>query len=109
MGAIVSRRIRLLLPVGLEKSVPGDLHDVAAALSEANRAKGPTLWVVPGELLTEIEAFGLLCGVQAVPIGAGGIGGAEGAVWLALFGEEPALDRATELVGEIQGEAPFLA
>lgn len=108
LGTLVAKRIRLLHPAGLEKSVPGDLHDTAAALAEAQNAQGPTLWVTPGELLTEIEAFGLLCGVQAVPIGAGGLGGAEGAVWLALFGNESALDQCTALLDSIYGEPPFL-
>lgn len=108
LGTIVAQRIRLLLPVGLEKSIPGDLHDVAAALAEARDAKGPTLWVTPGELLTEIEAFGLLCGVQAVPIGAGGIGGAEGALWFALFGDRSALDKAQSILDDILGEPTFL-
>lgn len=108
LGALVARRVCLLQPTGLEKSVPGDLHDLAAALNESIDGKGPTLWVTPGELLTEIEAFGLLCGVYAMPVGAGGVGGAEGAIWLALFGDKDALDAAMSLVEEVQGEPPFL-
>lgn len=108
LGTLVAKRILLLQPAGLEKSIPGDLHDTAAALTEAQDAQGPTLWITPGELLTEIEAFGLLCGAQAVPIGAGGLGGAEGAVWLALFGDKSALDRCNTLLDSVYGEPPFL-
>ena len=53
LGTVVARRIHLVQPVGLEKSVPGDLHDAAALLAE-REGRGPTLWVTPGEIFTEI-------------------------------------------------------
>ena len=107
LGTIVARRIHMLQPVGLEKSIPGDLHAVAARLKELD-GKGPTLWVTPGEIFTEIEALRVLSGVDAVPLGAGGIGGAEGAIWLALFGDADAVDRAIESIDGVRQEPPFL-
>jgi len=108
LGTIIARRIRLVHPVGLEKSIPGDLHDAAAVLGDPD-GKGATLWVTPGEVFTEIEALEVLSGVRAVPIGAGGIGGAEGGVRLALFGDKKALERAESVLDGIYGEPPFLA
>ncbi|NOY82656.1 MAG: hypothetical protein GXP31_16790 [Kiritimatiellaeota bacterium] len=107
LGTLVARRVHLLQPVGLEKSIPGDLHEAAAMMKE-REGRGPTLWVTPGEIFTEIEAFNVVCGVLAVPVGAGGIGGAEGAVWLALYGDKDGLGRAEELVDSVRGEPPFL-
>ena len=107
LGTAVARRIRLLQPVGLEKSIPGDLNEIADMLREPD-GKGPTLWVTPGEPFTEIEALDVLADVMAVPIGAGGIGGAEGAVWLALFGTAEEIDRAQEVIKSVRGEPPFL-
>jgi hypothetical protein len=108
LGTVVARRIHYLLPVGLEKSVPGDLHETAALINRDSEGKGPTLWVVPGDIFTEIEAIATLTGARAVPAGAGGIGGAEGAVWLAIFGDTDALGRTEELIDSVRGEPPFL-
>ncbi len=108
LGTLTAKRIHLLHPVGLEKSVPGDLSDVARMM-KGSGGKGPTLWVTPGDLFTEIEALELLAGVCAVPSGAGGIGGAEGAVWLTLFGEAAQLDQAQAVIELVQNEPAFLA
>ena len=107
LGTVVSRRIRYLHPVGLEKSVGVDLNDIAARLNADPDGKGPTLWVVPGDIFTEIEALDALSGATAVPSGAGGVGGAEGAVWLAVFGTKQQLDKATEAIDLVRGEPPF--
>jgi len=108
LGTVIARRIRYLHPVGLEKSVNADLYEVAARLNGDPRGKGPTLWVVPGDIFTEIEALKVLAGVETVPVAAGGIGGAEGAVWLAIFGGAKALDRAHEVIASARGEPPFI-
>jgi len=107
LGTIVARRITYLHPVGLEKNVPADLVEVAALLNEDPDGKGPTLWVVPGVIFTEIEALDVLAGVEAVPVGSGGIGGAEGAVWLATLGTDEQLEKAQEIVASVRGEPPF--
>ncbi len=109
LGAIVARRIRLLHPAGLEKSVCADLAAVAEQVSRDPAGRGPTLWLTPGELFTEIEALAALSGVRAVHAASGGIGGAEGAVWLALFGTADQLGRAEEVLASVRGEPPFVA
>jgi len=108
LGTVVAKRIRYLLPVGLEKSVPGDLHETAALINRDPDGKGPTLWVVPGDIFTEIEAIGTLTEAQAVPAGAGGIGGSEGAVWVAIFGNKKTVERTEALIDSIRREPPFL-
>ena len=59
---------------------------------------------VPGEVFTEIDAIRLLTGAEAEMLAAGGVGGAEGAVWLALQGSEEQLAKAAELIKEVSGE-----
>lgn len=108
IGTCVGRRVRFVHPVGLEKSVGIDLDEAAAMINRDASGKGPTLWVVPGDIFTEIEALDVLTGVRAVHVGAGGIGGAEGAVWLALFGNEAQLTAAEELLASIRNEPPFV-
>lgn len=107
LGRIVARRICYLHPVGLEKNMSADLHQVAECLNKDKEGKGPTLWVVPGDIFTEIEALRILAGVETHQIAAGGIGGAEGAVWLAVYGTDKQLDKAKEVLSSIEGERPF--
>ncbi|MDP6776555.1 MAG: hypothetical protein QGI83_07315 [Candidatus Latescibacteria bacterium] len=107
IGTVVARRICYLHPVGLEKNVCADLHEVAERLSLDPDARGSNLWVVPGVIFTEIEALEVLSGVEAIQIGAGGVGGAEGAVWLALFGASGQLDKAQAVIDEVRGEPLF--
>ena len=109
LGTIVAKRIRYLHPVGLEKSTPADLNEVAERLNKDAEGKGATLWVTPGDIFTEIEALGVLADVEAVPISAGGVGGAEGAIWLALFGSKAQLDKAQEVIDSVRGEPPFVS
>lgn len=108
LGTIVSRKVRLIHPVGLEKSVPGELAVAARRIAqEASTGEIYGMWFTHGELFTEIEALETLFDVEAVAIGAGGIAGAEGSMRLALFGDRSELDRALAEISEIQKEPPF--
>jgi len=108
IGTLVARRIRLLLPVGLEKDIPTYIPEAARHL-EADGGPGPSLWPVHGDIFTEIEALWHLCGVHAMPIAAGGVAGAEGALWLACLGEAEKLEAVKALAEAIQDEPPFVS
>jgi hypothetical protein len=103
LQAAVGRRVQLILPVGLEKRVPGDLMELATRMN-APGSSGFRLLPVPGEVFTEIEAIRLLCGAEAEMVAAGGVGRAEGAIWLALQGSKEQLAKAAELIKEVSGE-----
>lgn len=107
LGRIVAQRVHLIHPVGLEKSIPGDLAEAAADMKNPD-GSGPTLWVSPGVIFTEIEALAILAEVEVVPISAGGIGGAEGAVWFMIAGTKSQLDRAREVLDAVRGEPLFI-
>jgi hypothetical protein len=108
IGTVVARRATLLMPVGLEKSVPGDLHAAYARLTQvAPHGAGPTLWPVDGMIFTEIEAAQTLSGARAFAIGAGGIAGAEGGVRLGVYGSAEEVARAGAAIEDILGEPPF--
>ena len=107
---LIARSVRLLVPVGLEKSLPGDFDDIADYVGALRQddTSGPAFWPIPGEILTEIEAVEALTGANATGIGAGGIGGAEGAVRLLIDGSPEQLDAAGKLIDDLQGEPAFL-
>jgi len=110
IGAIVGRRIVLVVPVGLEKCVAHRIEDVARFIESDADCRGavPSLWPLDAEIVTEIEALQMLTGVTAMQSGAGGVGGAEGAVRLTLRGTPEQIEAAAALVKSIQGEPPFV-
>jgi len=107
LQAVAGRRVRLLLPVGLEKRVPGNLDELAAKLNVPG-AHGPRLLPVPGEIVTEIEALAMLTGTTAELVAGGGVCGAEGSVWLAISGETEKEKLAKELIASLSNEPPFI-
>ncbi len=106
LEAVVGRRVRLILPVGLEKRVNTDIDEVAKKLNSPG-ANGPRLLPVVGEVFTEIEAISSLTGAQAEMVAAGGIAGAEGSVWLLVSGTKKEVEKAEKLLGSVSKEPAF--
>jgi len=97
----------LLLPIGLEKLIPGPIAVAAkaAAFQKYDRAMGIPcgLIPVPGRKIDEVDALAILSGAEATPIAAGGLGGAEGSVVLAISGTEEQVRTAFEIGSSVKG------
>jgi len=106
LQAVVGRRVRLILPVGLEKRVDSDLDKLALKLNVPG-AHGPRLLPVVGEVFTEVEAIFSLTGAKAEMVAAGGVAGAEGSIWLAINGTSREIQDVQALVKSISQEPPF--
>ena len=106
LPAVVGRRVRLIIPVGLEKRVNGDLNAIATKLN-APGAGGYRLLPVPGEVFTELEALRALTAAEVELIAAGGVCGAEGGCWIAVTGEEEQEAFAEQILASIADEPPF--
>ncbi|MBN1759606.1 MAG: hypothetical protein JW863_14865 [Chitinispirillaceae bacterium] len=106
LGAVIGRRVKLILAAGLEKRVYEDINHIAELLNMPG-ASGPRMLPVPGELITEIDALKILFGVDVTLVAGGGIGGAEGCVWLAVQGDELQLENVKRLMDETGDEEPF--
>lgn len=104
--AVIGRRVKLLVPIGLEKRIVGNLHTLALQVN-TGQSKGPRLMPMPGEVFTELDALRLLTGAEAELIGSGGVGGAEGSVWLAVRGSETQEQQAEQLLEEVKNEPTF--
>ena len=110
MAASRQRGFTVLCPVGLEKLIP---VPVSQAARIANRKGYSYSMGVPCSLLpldgervevvTEVAAVEMLCGAQAVPIAAGGLGGAEGAVTLVVEGSEQQVAKVVALAEAAKG------
>ena len=106
LAAVLGRRTRLLVPVGLEKRINGNLLDLSTRLA-ASDAKGPRLCPLPGRVFTEIDAIALATGAQSTLVGAGGVSGAEGCVWLAVDGDQDQLGKVDALMRVVLAEPNF--
>ena len=106
LPAVAGRRVKLMMPVGLEKRVNGDLHVLAEKLN-APGASGYRLLPVIGEVFTELEALKLLTGADAELIAAGGVYGAEGSCWLAVSGTKEQEDAAEKIFASVANEPAF--
>lgn len=103
---MIGRRVRLILPVGLEKRIPSNLDEIASRLNTPE-ASGLRLLPVPGEVFTEIEAISILSGATAELIAGGGVCGAEGSIWLAINGGTIKEAFAKEIIASLLNEPPF--
>ena len=103
IGHIIGKQIKLVIPVGLEKLSFEDINDLHKLAAEEDY-EGPRMWPVTGTIITEIEAMGILSGVDAYLYSCGGIAGAEGSVRLLIEGADEDVNNALELVKSIKGE-----
>lgn len=106
LQAVAGRRVRLILPVGLEKRVAEDLDSLSLKIN-APGSQGPRLLPVPGQVFTEVDAISLLTGVEADLVAGGGVCGAEGGVWLAVSGEPEQVEAAENIIKSVRGEPLF--
>ncbi len=108
IGIACVRGIPLIMPVGLEKLIPS-VGEAAAGWGQLtlDYSMGLPCWLTPvttALVVTEIQALGLLAGVRARLVAAGGVGGSEGAVILLVEGTEEGLNTAIEAIRGVKGE-----
>lgn len=109
LGPSHGKHLHFIAPCGLEKQVAGDLVAASRALTAAGAAlRGPSLWVTPAEIVTELDAIRVLTGAEAMQISAGGIMGAEGAAWITACGNEEEIAKVQALIEDVQGEPSML-
>ena len=106
LPAVLGRRVRLILPVGLEKRVDCDLNALATKINVPGEG-GYRLLPVPGEIFTEIDALKALTAAHVELIAAGGVCGAEGGCWIAVTGEPEQEAFAEQVLVALADEPPF--
>lgn len=103
---IIGKTLRLIIPVGLEKRIYGNI-DMLAMKVNTPGIKGPRLFPVSGEIITELEAIHILTGAKAELFSAGGVANAEGSIWLLLEGAKGEIKKAAGIIESISKEPPF--
>lgn len=104
LGTIMAKGINLVIPVGLEKSIPYSVVDISKRIGIQRCIKATGLPVgmmpLPGEVITEIEALTLLGADDVFPIGSGGVEGGEGSVTLCVIGDQ--VEEIFEMVQKVK-------
>jgi len=98
----------IIYPVGLEKLIPLPIREAAkqAKPTKYEYAMGMPVGLFPcpaGTTVNEVHAIEILSGAEAIPIAAGGLGGAEGALTFILKGQVEQVRKALEFVEESKG------
>ncbi|NLJ49555.1 MAG: hypothetical protein GX428_08225 [Candidatus Atribacteria bacterium] len=106
LRAVIGKRVRLIIPIGLEKRIFGNLDEIVPRIN-ASETSGPRILPLPGEVFTEIDAISLLSGAACDLVAGGGVGGAEGAIWLNISGEVGKVKHIIDLINLILNEPPF--
>ena len=104
-GPLYGRKLRLIIPVGLEKEIAGDILRLSVECMDEN--PGSSLSPMTGTIITELEAISILTGATARQIAAGGIRGAEGAVRLMIYGGESEVRAAREVLTQLEQEPQY--
>ena len=106
-----ARGCKLIVPVGLEKLIPS-VPEAARLCGQGTfyYSQGTRVGIIPlvnAKVVTEIQAFRILFGLEAHHVGGGGVNGSEGSVVIVAEREKEGLDRAIRLIESIKGEPPL--
>ena len=112
IGAAAARNIKVVVPVGLEKSIPAAYEEFCGQFGKDDwdysiGTPVGAIALTEGIAFTEIEAIEVLFGAVAIPIAAGGVNGAEGSISLFIEGEDEEIAQAHEFFIDLKGEPPF--
>jgi hypothetical protein len=108
IGTSVSQGLRIICPVGLEKTI-------FSVVEAAKRTGGKNFDYAMGadfglfvlthaDIVTELQAIRILSDADAIPVAAGGIDGSEGSVVLTIEGGEEPVRKAVQIIESIKGE-----
>lgn len=106
LQTVMGRRTELIIPVGLEKRVFGNIGEIAAKVNSPSTT-GLRLLPISGNIITELEAIEILTGASGELVAAGGVYGAEGSYWIAVTGTDAQLLTASDIIGSVAKEPPF--
>ncbi|MEM3018142.1 MAG: hypothetical protein QXO25_04615 [Candidatus Bathyarchaeia archaeon] len=107
IGSAMAKGITIVIPVGLEKMIPTPIFKAAteAGSQRMDYSMGMPVGLLPlsGNVVDEVKAIRTLTGAEAIPIGAGGVSGAEGAVTLVIKGPDSQVKKALQIANSVKG------
>jgi hypothetical protein len=107
LGTAMAKGIKIIIPVGLEKMIPTPIMKAAAetGINKMNYSMGMPVGLLPlnGTIIDEVKAFQILAGADAIPIGAGGLNGAEGSITLVIKGSDSQVEKSLRIAKSVKG------
>ena len=107
IGSTMAKGITIVIPVGLEKMIPTPISKAAveAGSQRMDYSMGMPVGLIPlsGTVVDEVKAIQILTGAETIPIGAGGVDGAEGAVTVLIKGPDRKVKKSLQLVNSVKG------
>ena len=109
----VSRGIKILVPISLEKMLPFPLVEISPNLggqSNIDYARGLPVSLFPiigGEIFSEIEAIDSVSMVNVLPIGSGGVYNGAGSIVLEISGLDNEVQNVLDLFNQIKDAKPL--
>ena len=109
----VSRGIKMLVPISLEKMLPFPLVEITPNLggqSNIDYARGLPVSLFPiigGEIFSEIEAIDSVSMVNVLPIGSGGVYNGAGSIVLEISGLNNEVQKVLDLFNQIKDAKPL--
>jgi len=108
-AAALARGVDLIIPISVSKSIHTSVIDLSQemGIGRVSLHDGLACGMYPlhGQIVTEIEALHLLCGVDAVHVASNGVAEGRGSVSFLVYGEDKAVREAHALARSLQGEA----
>ncbi|SKC70286.1 AroM family protein [Maledivibacter halophilus] len=105
--------IPVLIPVGIEKMIPGNLDEIINRSGrkgkDVSTGMAVGLFPISGELIREIEAIKYLANVECQAVGSGGLNEANGSVTLEVWGRDEEVNKILEAVMEIKNERKYIS
>jgi len=108
INSLIAEGMNTIVAVGLEKLVPYNLIDI---LQRTGRKKvdhaygaGVGLMLIPGRILTEIDAMQQIAQVDCFCIGKGGVTGAEGSTTVVVEGSRPEVEKVRNIYESIKNK-----
>ncbi|MGE5417269.1 MAG: hypothetical protein ACM3UZ_11095 [Acidobacteriota bacterium] len=110
LGILASRGSHLVVPVGHEKMIPSCAVAVKSlGIFKVDQSLGMRAGFIMlpfGEVITEIQALEQLYDIEANVVAAGGVGGSEGSVVMAVEGKKTVVEEVLSLVKKLHREKP---
>jgi hypothetical protein len=109
----ISRGIKILVPISLEKMLPFPLVEIIPNLGGQNNidyARGLPVSLFPvagGEVFSEIEAIDSIGMVNVFPIGAGGVYNGAGSVAFEISGPDNEVQKVLDFFNQIKDASPL--
>ncbi len=105
IAAAIGRRVKLIVPIGVEKRVLMPIYPLAQTANAAP-GEGPRLAPIPGTPYTELDALDQLYDAYPNILAAGGAMGAEGGIYFTISDDAEIIERVKSLVKELRDEPP---